>query len=288
MNQLEFALRNISDKLLKILRSPRFAGFYVQHYILGNLERMDPGIYIISYPKSGRTWLMSLLRNYFELYGLDSNLFNDKSCFKLPNKKVVKFDHGRGGWVPAPVKIQRLCFNTEKYVGKKITFLARDPRDILVSSWHHLRFREKIYQGSLSEFIRDDLVGIRKVIAFMNIWLENSHVPDGFHLLTYEQLHSDPIFSFRRLLDFMGVPVISGVLESAVKESSFEKMKRMELKGSFKEPWMKPGSKNTNHSVKIRKGKVGGFRQELSIEDIEFLNDVIRRELSTKLSFYHL
>lgn len=286
MNQLEFALRNISDKLLKILRSPRFAEFYVQHYILGNLERMDPGIYIISYPKSGRTWLMSLLRNYFELYGLDSNLFNDKSCFKLPNKKVVKFDHGRGGWVPAPVKIQRLCFNTEKYVGKKITFLARDPRDILVSSWHHLRFREKIYQGSLSEFIRDDLVGIRKVIAFMNIWLENSHVPDGFHLLTYEQLHSDPIFSFRRLLDFMGVPVISGVLESAVKESSFEKMKRMEMNSSLQEPWMNPGSKDTNHSMKIRKGKVGGFSEELSAEDIEFLNDVIQSELSSKLPYH--
>jgi len=286
MDQLEFALRNVSDKLLKILKNPRFAGFYVQHYILGSVECRDPGVYTISYPKSGRTWLMSLLRNYFELYGLDFNLFNHKSCFKLPNKKVVKFEHDIGGWVPAPIKIQRLCFNTEKYVGKKIIFLSRDPRDILVSSWHHLRFREKIYQGSLSAFMRDDLVGISKVIAFMNIWLENSHVPESFHLLTYEQLHTDPILSFRKFLKFMDIPVVPEFVQAVVKESSFEKMKKMELNGSFKEPWMSPGSKDTNRSVKIRKGKVGGFRQELSIKDIEFLNDVIRSELSSKLPYH--
>lgn len=286
MNQLEFALRNISDKLLKILRSPRFAGFYVQHYVLGKLERVEPDIYIISYPKSGRTWLRSLLRNYVELYGLDSNLFNDKSCFKLPNKKVVKFEHDRGRWAPAPVKIEQLRFNAKRYGGKKVAFLARDPRDVLVSSWYHLKFRDKIYHRRLSEFIRDDLVGVRKIIAFMNIWLENSHVPDGFHLLTYEQLHSDPIFSFRKLLKFMDIPVVPEFLQAAVKESSFEKMKRIEMNGSLKEPWMNPGSKDTNHSVKIRKGKVGGFRQELSIEDIEFLNDVIRSELSSKLPYH--
>jgi hypothetical protein len=227
-----------------------------------------------------------MLGNYLELIDFSLPQFKNGSFMGIPEDQAVKFEHDQGSWVPAPPRIDQLYFDRAKYQKKKVAFLARDPRDVLVSSWYHLKFREKIYQSSLSEFIRDDLVGIHKVVAFMNIWVENSDVPNGFYLLTYEQLHCDPILSFRRLLDFMGVPVISEVLESAVKESSFEKMKRMELNGSLKDPWMTPGSKDTNHSVKIRKGKAGGFREELSEEDTEFLNDVIRSELSSKLPYH--
>lgn len=285
MDQYLFAVRNIGDKLTKIAGDLAILKFYWQTYVCSKFDSVEPDVYIVSYPKCGRTWLRVMLGNYLELIAFSSLRFRDRFFVGIPGGRTIKFEHDQGNWVPAPPRIDQLYFDRVKYHQKKVVFLVRNPRDVLVSSWYHLKYREHIYRRGLSAFIRDDLVGIHKVIAFMNIWLENSHVPDGFHLLTYEQLHSDPIFSFRKLLKFMDIPVVPEFLQAAVKESSFEKMKCMEMNGSLKEPWMKPGSKDTDHSVKIRKGKVGEFRLELSIEDIEFLNDVIRSELSSKLSY---
>jgi hypothetical protein len=226
-----------------------------------------------------------MLQEYLELIGVSLQRFNDKSLLGSSGNLVIKFEHDQGNWVPAPLSAGQLSFNTPKYANKKVVFLVRDPRDILVSSWYHLRYRERICRKGLSAFIRDKLVGIHKVVAFMNMWIENSHVPDSFFLTTYEEMHSDPISIFRETLEFIGIQIEPEALQRAVEKSSFEKMKRMESKGTLKEPWMQPGSKDLEHSMKIRKGKVGGFREELSDEDIEFLDRVIQKELSSKLPY---
>jgi hypothetical protein len=89
------------------------------------------------------------------------------------------------------------------------------------------------------------------------------------------------------VLEFIGTSVEPEVLQTAIEASSFDNMKRMELKGSLKEPWMKPGTKGLLKSLKVRRGRVGGFREELSAEDIAFLDAAIRSELSAELSRYH-
>lgn len=286
MNQYVFATRNIFDKLIKVIGSWETLKFYWQTYILSRFDAVEPDFCIVSYPKCGRTWLRVMLQKYLELVGPSLQHFNDKSLLSISGNKIAKFEHDQSNWVPAPLRIEQLSFNTYKYSHKKVVFLVRDPRDVLVSSWYHLRYRERIYKEDLSAFIRDDLVGIHKVVAFMNMWVENSHVPDEFFLLTYEQMHSEPIASFRKSLEFMGINVELEALQTAVEESSFDKMKRMESKGILKEPWMKPGSKNLRNSMKIRKGKVGSFHEELSEEDIRFLNDVIRNKLCSKLPYH--
>ena len=54
---------------------------------------------------------------------------------------------------------------------KKIIFLVRDPRDIVVSLFHGSRTRDLVYDGSdISVFIRDKNCGFPKIIKFMNIW----------------------------------------------------------------------------------------------------------------------
>ncbi len=286
MNRYVFATRNIADKLVKVIGSWETFKFYWQTYVLSSFEAVEPDVYFVSYPKCGRTWLRVMLQKYLELIGTSLQCFNDKSLLAISGGQTIKFEHDQGNWVPAPLSTGQLSFNTSKYANKKVGFLVRDPRDVLVSSWYHLKYRERIYKKGLSAFMRDDLVGIFKVVAFMNMWIENSHIPDSFFLMSYEEMHSDPLFSFREVLEFVGIQVESDALQRAVEESSFEKMKRMESKGTLKEPWMKPGSKDSNNSMKIRKGKVGDFREELSAEDIEFLNGVIQNNLSPKLPYH--
>ena len=204
---------------------------------------------------------------------------------RMPNETIVRFEHDQGNWVPAPIRNEKLSFDASKYAEKKVVFLVRDPRDVLVSSWYHLKYRERIYRKDLSSFVREDLVGISKVIAFMNMWMANSNVPSDFLLLTYEQMQSHPIASFQRLLGFVGDSVEVEALEKAVEASSFGQMKRMESEGRLDEPWLRPGAGRSDDYMKIRKGSVGGFRQELSHEDLEFLDRIMRHDLSPELPY---
>ncbi len=285
MNQQLFALRNIADKAVKIVQSPATFRFYWQTYVLSKLDKAQVDHYFVSYPKCGRTWLRFMLQRYLALIEAPPSLFRDKSLLRLPDNRILKFEHDQGTWIPAPPKIEQLAFNATKYSGAKIIFMVRDPRDVLVSSWYHLKYRENIYPGSLSEFIRDDLVGINKIVAFMNLWLDHRHFPQKFLLLSYEQMHADPLTHFRHLLDFIEVSMQEEALQKAVTQSAFDKMKRAEGTEE-REPWLKPGAKGVDKAMKVRKGKVGGFREELSTADVEFVNDVIRTQLSPQLASY--
>jgi hypothetical protein len=285
MNQAVFAARNITDKLQKVMGSWETARFYWQTYILSRLEGIKPDIYVVSYPKCGRTWLRIMLQKYLESRGRSILHYHDRSLLGIVDGPIVKFEHDKGNWVPAPLKEKDMTFNRPKYSGKKVVFLVRDLRDVLVSSWYHLKYRENIFKGDLSAFVRDPLVGVEKVVAFHNMWMENRSIPEGFLLMTYEELHSNPHESFRKMLSFMGFEVDDKLVDTAVEESSFDRMKEMEMKGSMREPWMKPGTKNLGKSLKVRKGKVGGYREELGPEDVAYVDSVIEGRLSSLLPY---
>jgi len=289
VNQAVFAARNVYDKLRKAAGDWEVARFYWRTYVLSRIEKVEPDVYVVSYPKCGRTWLRVMLEQYLRnaRRGVELQTYNDRALLGIPGEGIVKFEHDKGNWVPAPLRVDQLRFNAARYEGKKVVFLVRDPRDVLVSSWYHLKYRERIYLGDLSEFIRDPLVGVHKVVAFTNMWLEHRDAPGGFCLMTYEQLHDDPAASFQQLLEFMGIEVEPDALRHAEEASSFRKMKKMELEGSLKEPWMRPGREHLDQSLKVRSGKIGSFQEELSAEDIAYLDEVIRSELSPELSMYY-
>jgi len=285
VNRLLFGAKNFLDKLVKIIKDPVLFGYYVNSYVVSRFKKVEPDVYIVSYPKCGKTWIRVTLLKYLELSGGVEDSEIDGFQIRLPGDKTLKFEHDVGTWVPSPKSIDRLKINEAKYRGKKVCFVARDPRDVMVSSFYHLKFREKIYTKELTEFIRDKFVGIKKVVAFMNLWVGYRDTPDKFYFTTYEELRGNPEKGFYRLLDFIGIDVDPEVLKSTLKETSFEKMKKMESDKDLQEPWMKPGDKKSDKSMKIRKGKVGGYKDELSTEDISFLDDVIEKSLSRKLPY---
>jgi hypothetical protein len=286
MNQYLFAARNVADKLGKMLRNPEMLQFYWQTYIKSRFNARDPDIYIVSYPKCGRTWFRVLLQQYLLSGGEAVQQFDDRSLVGILDVGIIRFEHDQGSWIPAPPKLEHLSFNTARYTGKKVVFLVRDPRDVLVSSWYHLKYRENIYQGDLAYFVRDRLVGIHKVVAFMNMWMENRHVPQDFLLVTYEQMHADPFHIAQQVFAFLNLKADLERVRHAVEESSFEKMKKMETSGSLKEPWMKPGARGGEQALKVRQGKVGSFREELSEADIAFVQQVIQTKLSADLPYH--
>ncbi len=234
-------------------------------------------VYIISFPKSGRTWLRVLIgKTLVELFGLDDTGLLD--TYKITSKlgtPIIQFTH-HGSDIQYARADNDLSKDKKVFMDKKVIFLARDPRDLIVSNYYQAKKRENAFNGDLSDFIKDPQYGIRKIINFYKIWASGNSIPENFLFIRYEDLHDDPNLVLKMVLDFVGIYDIDpAVLQKAVDFASFENMKGMERKGYFSNNSMRPGDINDQASYKVRKGEIGSFKEEITSEDLSFIRQVI-------------
>jgi hypothetical protein len=221
---------------------------------------------VVSFPKSGRTWLNVMLARALGGPGLEvpGVLFTHDDADK-PDRP----------WAPDPAR----------YAGRKIVFLVRDPRDVLVSYHAHRTRRDRTWQGSLSAFARHPGYGIDRVLAFMNGWWAVRAVVPEFLLVRYEDLHADPRKTLARVLGFLGAPVDARALERAVEEGRFARMQARERAGDFDDRRLAPGDAADPQSFKVREGKVGGWREAFGPEDRAYLAERVRSGLDPALGY---
>jgi hypothetical protein len=241
-----------------------------------NDESME--VPIISYPKTGRTWLRALIGrcltarlNLPENRTLDTadlteaagllrtGFIHDGSALK-ENRSYLELDPDKSG-----------------YSGKKVVLLSRDVKDTLVSAYFQATRRIKVFDGPISDFIRSDLYGVMKILTFYRIWIENRDVPQDLLFVTYENLSGDPRAVLEKVLGFIGA-VEPGMfeLEEAVEYCSFDNLKRAEEENRFESNLLRPRRRGDADSFKVRKGKIGNYREYLSREDIEYVDAMIR------------
>ena len=234
---------------------------------------------ILSIPKSGRTWLRAFLCAYFcRRFGLEFTLRPGR--FDLPGFPRVVFSHDlfehrtkadrwdrvRGKYLVPRRELKRA----------KIILLARDPRDCFVSLYLQLTRRDpnapaKLRQKSVSEMLRDEKFGMRAIISTMNHWLNEFSERGNFTLVRYEALRASPGEHFRDLLAVLGEPTPdANILQEALEFSRFENMQKLEAAGAFDSNILHPGDVRDPESFKVRRGKVGGYREYLSEEDQRF------------------
>ena len=226
--------------------------------------------HVVSFEKAGRTWLRVMLAKLISMkcrrrMRLDTQYMSLGK--KFPN---ILFSHAG-----ANVKDNRINFS-KVLRKKKIIFLVRDPRDLIVSLYHEYTKRQLSYSGTISDFIRSGVM--HKVRGFMRYWtMEMRKRPHDFLLIRYEDMKNDTEKEMRKIMKFLRVKISSEMIERAVAYGSIENMKKLEEKNTFKDDRMKAKSKDKN-SVKVRKGKVGSYKEELSKKDIQYINKVMRNE----------
>jgi hypothetical protein len=69
---------------------------------------------------------------------------------------------------------------------------------------------------------------------------------------------------------YFGFLVRNDQITTATRKAEFEKMKIIEQSNNFPEPWLRP----RNGFPKVRVGKVGSHVEVLSVEDLQYLNDL--------------
>lgn len=240
----------------------------------------DIKVYIISYPKSGRTWLRLLIgKTLCENFNLDEKLLLDTLKLTKAAKILPSIWTHDGAGIGSGPHFVRFITDKSIFQDKKVIFLCRNPKDVMVSYFFHATKRIPEftnYTGSISEFIRSQGYGIKKLIAFYQLWYKNKNIPEDFLLIRYEDMHKDPHKVLKKVLEFMGAKDIrEEVIENAVNFGRFDNLKKMEIKKEFSKTIIQPGDVKDDESYKMRKGKIGGYVDYLSQEDIDYIDKVI-------------
>mgnify|MGYP001048112435 CR=1 FL=1 len=239
-----------------------------------------PGQYGISHPKSGRTWLRAMVgRVLCSRTGLpETELLHTRKLTAAAGLPPLKWHHGGASLKSPCPRHDELRFD-ERFAGKPIIFVIRDPRDTLVSSYFQALKRSESITGSvgdISEFIRSSERGLFKWIAFHNLWHENLNRLASFHLVRYESMHAEPVATLRGVLEAMGLPGVDDQeVSEAIEFARFDNLRRLEASGRLSDSALKPKDASDPDSFKVRKGKVGGYRENLSEDDLAFIAETL-------------
>lgn len=254
---------------------------------------------LVSYPKSGRTWLRMMLAKILKDTGIDTDK-NEMILCTHKNCNDIYKDYGKE---------------------KRIVLLIRDPGDVVVSQFHELRINKSWQLGlpntTISQFIRGFSVkktntytiadaiapdksgqrrfGINSVIDYMNEWFMDLKNIKEHKIITYEEMKKDTFSVLKEVVEFVGYECDDEHIRTAVEYSSFSNMRKIEeeqiensnglglpfhkLKkhGNKENPNLlrkyKGNFGKSKQATRVRRGKVRGYLDELSESDIAYIND---------------
>ncbi|MDP6429766.1 MAG: sulfotransferase domain-containing protein [Rhodospirillales bacterium] len=260
--------------------------------LLEYVRHLNTDVFLISYPKCGRTWLRYMLGLYL-LGGRDGNPMDvyDISLAE-PDFATIYVNHDDyPHWKP----LAELETDKSKFADKKILFLVRDPRDVLVSNYFQYTKRgdkEKAndtgFDGSIGDFIDHEIGGLGNIIQFYNIWARNRNVPRKFQCLTYEDLHQNTKDTLIEMIEYLGWPATDArKIDDITARASFANMQSQEKEDGGGEGFrMRASDIDDPESFKMRRGKIGGYGDYLSEMDVARMDEMIRGELDDYYHFY--
>jgi hypothetical protein len=242
---------------------------------------------LMSWGKSGRTWLRVMLSRFYQTaYDLPAGRMLEFDNFKRANSAIpsVFFTHGNylrdytGNWT-----------DKREFYGKKIVMLVRDPRDIAVSQYFQWKYRMRPLKKMLNDypahgaevsifdFVKNPQVGLPEIIAFLEMWERELPRTAASLVVRYEDMRADPESALRRVLAFLGTPGTDAQIKDAVAYAAYDNMKQLEHGRVF---WLsglrlRPGDRANPQSYKVRRAKVGGWRDYFDEEEVAAIDRLL-------------
>jgi hypothetical protein len=220
------------------------------------IDRFDPAdVFIAGYPKSGNTWFQNLAAG--AVYGFDPEYTPDGLIQDLVPDVHYRTLYKR---YRTPMFFKTHFLPRPEY--RRVVYLLRDGRDVMVSYWHHLRalLRTEI---DLAKMVREgEHLHPCKWHRHVAEWTAN---PFGASVLTvrYEDLQNDAVRELARFCTFVGEPRETAALERVAAKSSFAVMRQKEQRfGWDNATWPKD-------RPFVRRGVVGSYRDEMPPEILD-------------------
>ena len=223
--------------------------------------------FLVSYPRSGNTWMRFLITNL--IYPGEPTTFLNLER-RMPDIHVHPDIHLRRFTRPRFLKSHK-CFDP-RY--KRIIYVVRDPRDVAVSFYHHsIRNRWIPENYPISSFVARWMEAewhpeYGTWAEHVRIWLEMRSGRPGFFLLRYRELHSNPREVLAKIAGFLGIERSNEQILRAIELSDADHMRTLEKKQQRR--WVETRRCRLDKPF-VRKATVGNWRTELPRESIELI-----------------
>jgi len=255
---------------------------------------------LISWGKSGRTWLRVMLsRVYQRRFGFPENTMLDFDNLNRINGEAPKVFFTHGNYLR---DYTGHGYDTKvDFLGKKIVFLVRDPRDVAVSQFFQWKYRMRPQKKRLNDypphqadvdvfdFVMNPEQGLPRIISYFNAWLEWVPQIGDVLIVRYEDMRTDPGEVLRKILDFTGTPASEKDIRDAVDFAAYDNLKKMEEKSTFSlfsTGWrLIPGDKKNPDSFKVRRAKVGGYKDYFTDEQVGEIDAMVDADLLPQIGY---
>jgi hypothetical protein len=237
-------------------------------------EGSPDDLFIVTYPKSGTTWLQMIVYQLTADGAMDFTHIYEVSPYldeiMIPQGRKISDLRG----TPRVVKSHLRYHDIPRGPGRYI-YGIRNGLDVAVSSHHQIRNWVPAYrQCSQGEFFSRFLAGR---IPFGN-WFE--HVAEWLRnedrlnvlVVSYEELSADLEAGVKRIADFCGITIDPAAMPRILERCSFAFMREHKAKFSIRLP--KPADPDI-----VRQGQVGGWREELDARAASEFQEACDRRL---------
>ena len=168
----------------------------------------------------------------------------------------------------------------------------RDPRDVAVSFYFHVCNRasdrvlrrkgieQSAKQLPIYEFVTDQALGLPRVIEHFNRWREEMKSMDHVLIIKYEDMRADPAAALTQVIRFIDCDFSPDDIDKAVEFASFENLSSKEKHGYFSSGRLAASDSPNENARKVRRGKIGGYRDYFSEEQNRHLDKLVHEQLN--------
>jgi len=243
------------------------------------LNILDTDFFIVSYPKSGNTWVRFIVANM--LYESKEISFNNIEKL-IPDVYINRERAFNSLSEPR-------FFKSHEYFDprmKNVIYIVRDPRDVAVSLFFYLKKIKSIDKDEdINSFINKMLRG--DYDAKFGSWGDNVGSWYGSRnklrrilFVKYESLIKNTKNEYERIADFIGKKFSDIELLEIIAKTSFNNMSNLEKSDSDWKP-----NKNSDKSISfVRSGKEGEGRKMIQANMQEDIFDIWQEQI--KLAEY--
>jgi hypothetical protein len=262
----------------------------ISRYLLGidkagrNLAIFPDDTFLVSFPRSGNTWMRFLMANL---------LFPEENVSFANIERLIPDTSSQSSRAlkrtPRPRIIKSHEYLDVRY--PRVIYLVRDPRDTALSNYHFQRKYRQIpdnypIQCYVEDFVLGRLVSRDWGTWGQNVasWIYTCREKKSFLLVRYEDLIADSVGELSRVARFLGMDHSAADLSAAVQRSSAQRMRRLERKEA--DVWVATRKRRQDIPF-IGSATAGNWQQQLpplAVKQIEFAWGELMLRLGYQLS----